>query len=73
MNAHCEDEYRSVCTVPSPVEKMKWWSSMQLYVVAHWCHSGKKIQLIMNIALILAPEEMQKYLEIQRNFPNVGS
>lgn len=34
-------------------------------VVAHWCHSDKT-ELIMNIVLILASEEMQKHLEKQR-------
>jgi len=48
------------CAVPSPVEKVKWWPSVQLYVVAHWCHSDKKTELLINIVILKTPEEVQK-------------
>lgn len=63
MNAHSEDEYWFVLCSTEPCGKGEM---MALYLMDHWCHSIKKLKLIMNIALILAPEDMQKYLEIQR-------
>lgn len=57
MNAHSKDECRSILCSSKPCGKGEM---VTLCVIAHWRGSVKKIKLMMNIALILAPEDMQK-------------